>query len=83
MTVPPLHAIFDAARQFGLSDGEVWTALDECADRAGDEATLGEYVDELAGALASRILANQRRILAERPGIPIEQPGAVEHTEQS
>jgi hypothetical protein len=58
--IPPLHAIFDGARRFGLSDAEVWRAFDECVDEAGPDATVADYVEELTGELARRILRKQR-----------------------
>jgi hypothetical protein len=60
---PPLQAVFEAATQFGLSDAEAWRIVDETMRVAGPEATLGEYLEELAAALASGILAKQRRRL--------------------
>lgn len=57
----PLHAMFDNAKRFGLTDQEVWWAVDECLYDLGTEATVREYLDELAGALARRVLSSQRR----------------------
>ena len=62
--VPPLKAVFDGAKGFGLSDDEVWRAMDECLIEAGGAATIAEYVDDLSGALARGILAKQRRAVA-------------------
>jgi hypothetical protein len=53
----PLQAIFDAAKQFGLTDDEVWHAVNECFRDADFESTVGDCLDELVIALARRILA--------------------------
>jgi hypothetical protein len=53
----PLQAIFDAAKQFGLTDDEVWQAVNECFRDAEFESTVGDCLDELVIALARRILA--------------------------
>ncbi|HMI70083.1 MAG TPA: hypothetical protein VK510_08810 [Solirubrobacteraceae bacterium] len=58
--LPPLQAIFDAARHFGLTADEIWTTLDESLSESGGDATVIEYLDECAGALAVRILAKHR-----------------------
>ena len=42
-----LQPIFEGAKQFGLTDGEVLRSLDRSVLRVGDEATVGELVDEL------------------------------------
>jgi hypothetical protein len=63
--IPPLQAIFDGARRFGLSDAEVWRAFDESLDEAGPDATVADYVHELTGELARRILWKQRCSAAE------------------
>jgi len=63
--MPPLQAIFDGAKQFGLTDEEVWQTINESQDGAGADATVPEYIDELAGALARRILSKARRIPSE------------------
>jgi hypothetical protein len=71
--VPPLHAIFDGARLFGLSDDEVWQTVDHSLHRVGGDATVAEYLDELTGALAQRILSKQRRVRCEEPRIVSEE----------
>jgi hypothetical protein len=63
--IPPLQAIFDGARRFGLSDAEVWRAFDESLDEAGPDATVADYVHELTGELARRILWKHRCSAAE------------------
>jgi len=57
----PLQASFSAARRFGLSDDEVWHAVDEVVSRAGLHATVGECLEEITAALARGILAKGRR----------------------
>jgi hypothetical protein len=59
--LPPLQAMFDAARDFGLSNDEIWATLDESLSQSGGHATVVEYIDGCAGALAVRILAKHRR----------------------
>ena len=63
--IAPLQAMFDAAKQFGLTDDEVWQTVNDSLCGADDDATVGECLQELAGALARRILSKQRRILAD------------------
>jgi hypothetical protein len=58
--IPPLRSIFDGARHFGLSDAEVWQAFDESLDETGPNATVADYVQQLTGELARRILWKQR-----------------------
>jgi hypothetical protein len=72
--IPPLHAIFDGARRFGLSDEEVWGTFDDCLDEAGADATVFEYLSELTGELARRILQKQRRSPAAPGRVPSREP---------
>jgi hypothetical protein len=65
-----LRAIFDLARQFGLSEDEVWRAIDDVVVSVGREATVAEYLDELSGALASRILTKQRLEVRREGRVP-------------
>jgi hypothetical protein len=60
--IPPLQAVFEGAKRFGLSDDEVWQTVNDSLHRAGGDATVAEYLDELTGALARRIVSKQRRI---------------------
>jgi hypothetical protein len=57
----PLQAIFDAAKQFGLTEDEVWQAVNECFRDADFDATVGDCLDDLVIALARRILAAANR----------------------
>jgi hypothetical protein len=59
VTAPP-QAIFDGARHFGLTYEEVWRAFDESLAEVGGDATVDEYLQELTGELARRILHKQR-----------------------
>jgi hypothetical protein len=59
--MPRLEAVFDGARRFGLTDAEVWQAFDESLADAGPDATVSDYIHELTGELAQRILRKQRR----------------------
>jgi hypothetical protein len=58
--IPPLRAIFEAAKRFGLTEDEAWRAVDESLYEAGRDATLSDYLEDLTGALAERILTKQR-----------------------
>jgi ABC-type Mn2+/Zn2+ transport system ATPase subunit len=62
---PLLQAIFEGAKRFGLSEEEAWWAIDECLSEVGMDAMISEYLDELTGALAQRILSKQRGIPSE------------------
>jgi hypothetical protein len=63
--IPRLEAVFDGAKRFGLSDQEVWRAFDDSLDETGADASMSEYLDELTGELARRILHKQRRAPSE------------------
>ena len=58
--IPPLRAVFEGARRFGLTEQETWCDVDASLSVVGSDATISEYLDELAGALARRILSKQR-----------------------
>jgi hypothetical protein len=63
----PLRAMFESARQFGLSDDQILRTFDETLGVVGEDATVSEFLDELSGALARRILAMERdRSLRDR-----------------
>jgi hypothetical protein len=55
-----LRALFNNATCFGLSDEATWRAMDDALVAVGREATVSEYLDELAGRLARGILVNER-----------------------
>jgi hypothetical protein len=59
-TATPLQAVFESARQFGLSDDQILQTFDEALVAVGEDATVSEYIDELSGTLARRILARER-----------------------
>jgi hypothetical protein len=61
----PLQAIFRGARDFGLTHAEVWRAFDDSLDAVGADATVDEYLHELTGELAQRIVQRQRRAPSE------------------
>jgi hypothetical protein len=65
-TMPSLRSIFDGAKSFGLSDDEVWRMANESMQAAGADATVSDYLDELAGALARSILHKERRAFPKR-----------------
>ena len=58
---PTLQEIFEGAKGFGLRDEEIWRTVNEAQHWAGPDATVPEYLDELAGALAHRIVIKERR----------------------
>lgn len=55
-----LQAIFEGAKSFGLSDKEAWQAVDDSLHEVGADATVAEYLHELTGTLAHRILSTAR-----------------------
>jgi hypothetical protein len=55
-----LHEMFKSARSFGLSEQAAWQAVDDTLIAVGRHATMSDYLDELAGALARRILVSER-----------------------
>jgi hypothetical protein len=59
--IPPLQAVFDAAKRFGLAEDEAWRAVNESLYEVGRDATVSEYLDELTRVLAQRILSIQRQ----------------------
>jgi hypothetical protein len=59
-TTTPLRAVFESARQFGLSDDQILRTFDETVGAVGHDATVSEYIDELSGRLARCILATER-----------------------
>ena len=63
---PTLQDLFESARGFGLTDDEVWRTINKAQYWAGPDATVPEYLDELAGALAHRIVIKERRTRSER-----------------
>ena len=67
---PTLRATFDLARQFGLTEAEVWRAIDDVVVSVGREATVADYLDELNGALALRILTKQRLDVTREGPVP-------------
>ena len=77
VAAPTLPGMLAAARCFGLSGAQVWETANEALDATGGDAHATEYADELAGALARRILFENRRSIARRRGIRLadESPG--------
>jgi hypothetical protein len=74
-----LQAIFQGARSFGLSEEEAWWTADDVLYAVGPDATVSEYLDELTGAMARRILATARQTTSkERRGEPERSPVASE-----
>jgi hypothetical protein len=55
-----LQEMFKSARRFGLSEQAAWRAVDDTLLAVGRDATVAAYLDELAGALARRILVSER-----------------------
>jgi hypothetical protein len=72
--IPSLQAILEGAIRFGLTEDEAWRATDESLHAVGRDATVSEYLEELTGALARRILYKQQRTPSqERRSGPEEQ----------
>jgi hypothetical protein len=81
---PPLHAVFDGAKQFGLTDGEVLQSVNECVYEVGTDASVAELLDALTGGLARDILAKEQRALSSEQGPPSGQgSGAAEDRSSS
>jgi hypothetical protein len=74
---PPPHAVFEGAKQFGLTDGEVLRAVNECVYEVGTDASVAELLDALTGGLARDILAKEQRSLSREQGPPSEQGGTA------
>ena len=68
-----LRAMFEGAKRFGLSEDEAWRALDDALVDVGRDASVSEYLEELARALARRILCKQRRNASEGEGVTSEE----------
>jgi hypothetical protein len=64
--VPRMQATIEAAMEFGLTEVEVWDTAFRVLSAIDADATLGEYEDRLAAALAQRILARRRDALMSR-----------------
>jgi hypothetical protein len=74
-----LEAIFEGARSFGLSEEAAWRTADDVLYAVGPDATVSEYLDELTGAMARRILATARQTAPkERRSEPEQPPVASE-----
>ena len=58
--IPTLQKMCESARQFGLTDQEVWRTLDHSLAAVGPDATVWEYLDELTGELAGAVLSSGR-----------------------
>jgi hypothetical protein len=71
LEAPPVHVIFDAAEGFGLTGDEVWQTAVGVLEATEGDAHAPEYVDELAGALARRIVTKHRRRIARERGMPL------------
>ncbi len=64
--IPRLQAIFEGAKSFGLPEDDAWRAVDESLDEVGGDATVSQFLEELVGALACRILTEQRNPSKDR-----------------
>jgi hypothetical protein len=58
--VPSLRSTFDAARDFGLSDDELWLIVRETLSGAEGSPDVPDWVDLLNGELAHAILGKSR-----------------------
>jgi hypothetical protein len=67
--------VFEGAKRFGLTDGEVLQTVDESLCEIESDTTVAEFLDELSGALARNIICKQQRTLSrERSADPTELP---------
>ena len=66
ITAPPLHAILTAARDFGLTEDEVWRTVAAAQRQAGPDATVSASLDDMIEAFAQAILAKERGAIAAR-----------------
>jgi hypothetical protein len=57
-----LHAPLEAAREFGLDDREILETVIEVCDDAPADGVVGDLLEQLAAALAERILERERSI---------------------
>ena len=79
VAAPALPRILAAATCFGLSGDQVWETASEALRATDGDAHAAEYADEVAGALARRILADNRRRIARRRGIALaDEPPAAD-----
>jgi hypothetical protein len=70
---PPVQAVFDCAKQFGLTDGEVLRTVNECLCEADSDASVAEFLDELTGVLARNILHKEQHTLSKEQGARSEE----------
>ena len=56
----PLREITTAATEFGLSSDDVLSTMDEAVHVTGTELPVSEFLDELSGMLARRILIKEQ-----------------------
>jgi hypothetical protein len=62
-----LQERFSCAKDFGLTGDEAWEEVERALERVGEDATVGEFLEELSAALAAGILAKERRTLSASP----------------
>jgi ATP-dependent Zn protease len=55
-----IEGIVGAAREFGLADADVWSAMNDAALNAADDTTVPEFMEDLSMELARRILGKER-----------------------
>jgi len=60
----PLSAPLEAAMEFGLNEREILATMIEVCDHAPLDGVVEDLLDELAPALAVRILERERSIIA-------------------
>jgi hypothetical protein len=61
-TMAPIQTILEGARQFGLTDEEIWETVNASLSAADADTTVPECIDDLTGALAQRILSKERDV---------------------
>jgi ABC-type nitrate/sulfonate/bicarbonate transport system ATPase subunit len=76
-----LQAIFEGAKSFGLSEEDFWRTVDDSLHEVGMDATVSEYLDELTGAMARRILATARQTASKEQRTEPEEPPVASEQE--
>jgi hypothetical protein len=63
--IPPVERVFDCARQFGLTEGEVLRTVEKCLSEVDGDDSVAEFLDQLTGTLARNVLEKEQRTFAE------------------
>ena len=66
IAAPPLHAILTAARDFGLTEDEVWRTVAAAQRQADPGATMSASLDDMIAEFARAIIAKERDSIVTR-----------------